>query len=67
MNRSEVILDLTEEIETLTRLHIQHGLQKTEGCQKQKDSIETYIVEPGLGTKSGATGALLLAQEAYAG
>ena len=31
------------------------------------DSIETYIVEPGLGTKSGATGALLLAQEAYAG
>ena len=31
------------------------------------DSIETYIVEPGLGTKSGATGALLLAQEAYKG
>ena len=31
------------------------------------DGIETYIVEPGLGTKSGATGALLLAQEAYAG
>jgi fructokinase len=28
------------------------------------DSIDTYIVEPGLGTKSGATGALLLAQEA---
>ncbi len=45
MNRSEVILDLTEEIETLTRLHIQHGLQKTEGFQKQKDSIETYIQE----------------------
>ena len=31
------------------------------------DSSETYMVEPGLGTKSGATGALLLAQEAYAG
>ena len=31
------------------------------------DGIETYIVEPGLGTKSGATGALLLAQEAYVG
>ena len=29
------------------------------------DNIETYIVEPGLGTKSGATGALLLAREAY--
>lgn len=31
------------------------------------DHIETYITEPGLGTKSGATGALLLAREAYAG
>ena len=31
------------------------------------ESIEAYIVEPGLGTKSGATGALLLAKEAYAG
>ncbi len=28
------------------------------------DRIDTYIVEPGLGTKSGATGALLLAREA---
>ena len=27
--------------------------------------IDSYIVEPGLGTKSGATGALLLAQQAY--
>ena len=30
------------------------------------DDIDNYIVEPGLGTRSGATGALLLAQEAYA-
>ena len=29
------------------------------------ESIETYIVEPGLGTRSGATGALLLARQAY--
>ena len=28
--------------------------------------IDTYIVEPGLGTRSGATGALLLALRAYA-
>ena len=27
--------------------------------------IDSYIVEPGLGTKSGATGALLLARQAY--
>ena len=31
------------------------------------DHMDSYIVEPGLGTKSGATGALLLAQEAFAG
>ena len=31
------------------------------------DGIDDYIVEPGLGTKSGATGALLLAQQAYEG
>ena len=29
------------------------------------EHIDRYIVEPGLGTKSGATGALLLAQEAW--
>ena len=29
------------------------------------EHIDDYIVEPGLGTKSGALGALLLAQEAY--
>ena len=28
------------------------------------EDIDSYIVEPGLGTKSGATGALLLAQQA---
>ena len=30
------------------------------------EDIDHYIVEPGLGTKSGATGALLLARKAYA-
>lgn len=30
------------------------------------EDIDSYIVEPGLGTKSGATGALLLARDAYA-
>ena len=29
------------------------------------EDIDTHIVEPGLGTKSGATGALLLARQAY--
>ncbi|MBQ8092023.1 MAG: ROK family protein [Clostridia bacterium] len=30
-----------------------------------EDGLETYIVEPGLGTRSGITGAYLLAREAY--
>ena len=30
------------------------------------EGIDDYIVEPGLGTKSGATGALLLARQAFA-
>ena len=30
------------------------------------ENIDNYIVEPGLGTKSGATGALLLARQAHA-
>ena len=29
------------------------------------EDIDHFIVEPGLGTKSGATGALLLAQQAF--
>ena len=33
--------------------------------QKILDQIDSYIVEPGLGTKSGALGALLLARMAY--
>ena len=31
------------------------------------EHIDSYIVEPGLGTRSGATGALLLARMAIAG
>ena len=31
------------------------------------EHIDSYIVEPGLGTRSGATGALLLARQAYEG
>ena len=42
---SELISDLQAEIETLARLHIQHGLYDTEGFQKQKENIETYVQE----------------------
>ena len=39
-----------------------NGYIHTDAILKQ---IDSYIVEPGLGTKSGATGALLLAYQAY--
>jgi len=43
MERQAVIRDLSAEIETLARLHIQHGLHHTAGFAKQKTSIEKLI------------------------
>ncbi len=43
MERQKVIRDLSAEIETLTRLHIQYGLHHTKGFAKQKSSIEKLI------------------------
>ena len=43
MDRQAVLRDLSSEIETLTRLHIQYGLQNTKGFANQKRSIEKLI------------------------
>ncbi len=43
MERERIIQNLSREIESLTRLHIQYGLYHTEGFQTQKESIEQYI------------------------
>lgn len=43
MERQAVIHDLSAEIETLARLHIQHGLHQTQGFAKQKRHIEKLI------------------------
>ena len=43
-----------------------HSEEKWPQAKEILEGIDSYIVEPGLGTKSGATGALLLAQQAYA-
>lgn len=45
MERERIIQGLSQEIESLTRLHIQHGLYHTAGFQQQKASIEHYIRE----------------------
>ena len=45
MERQAVIHDLRAEIETLARLHIQHGLQHTQGFAQQKRRIARLIQE----------------------
>ena len=45
MERQAVIRDLSAEIETLARLHIQHGLHHTQGFANQKNTIEKLIQE----------------------
>ena len=43
MERENIIRDLHRQIETLTRLHIQYGLEKTEHFQSRKNSISEYV------------------------
>ena len=43
MERETIIQGLNREIESLTRLHIQYGLQYTRGFERQKESVEKYI------------------------
>ena len=40
MERETIIQGLNREIESLTRLHIQYGLQHTRGFERQKESVE---------------------------
>ncbi len=43
MERQAVIENISREIQTLARLHIQHGLHRTKGFAAQKSSIERLI------------------------
>lgn len=52
MERERIIQDLHGQIETLTRLHIQHGLDKTEHFQTHKDSISDFINKHGIDVRS---------------
>ena len=45
MDRDVAIQNLHSEIETLTRLHIQYGLQNTAGFNAQKQRVESLIQE----------------------
>ena len=45
MDRKRVIEDLGDRIETLTRLHVRHGLHTTVHFQAQKQDIADFIKE----------------------
>ncbi len=52
MERDRIIQDLHGQIETLTRLHIQHGLEKTEHCKRKKKSISDFVSEHDIDVRS---------------
>lgn len=43
--REEMIRDLNRQIECLARLHIQHGLYRSEGFRLQKEQVRRTIRE----------------------
>ena len=43
MERDTVIRDLNEQIETLARLHIRHGLYHSEGFRRRREHIRKLI------------------------
>ena len=43
MNRETILRDLDEQISTLARLHILHGLHQTDGFNAQKAEIQSFI------------------------
>ena len=45
MSRERIIGDLSDKIETLARMHIQHGLHGTEGFAAQRSSISALVDE----------------------
>ena len=45
MKREEAIRELHEQIESLARLHIRHGLHQSEGFQKHREAIGRIIRE----------------------
>ena len=51
MERKAVIDDLSREIQTLARLHIQYGLHRTKGFANQKNNIEKLIRDNGVNLK----------------
>ncbi len=52
MSRETIIQDLHGQIETLTRLHILHGLDKTEHFQSHKDNISEYVTKHSIDIRS---------------
>lgn len=45
MDRENLLRDLDEQIASLTRLHILHGLHKTDGFDRQRQQILRLVKE----------------------
>ena len=52
MERDNIIQDLHRQIETLARLHIQHGLEKTEHFKRKKKTISEFVSEHDIDVRS---------------
>lgn len=45
MERQEMIRDLNQQIESLARLHLRHGLYDSEGFRRQREKVERLVHE----------------------
>jgi len=45
MERQEMIRDLNQQIESLARLHLRHGLYDSEGFRLQRERVERLVRE----------------------
>ena len=48
MEREKIIDELNGQIETLSRLHVRHGLHGTEGYNRHKESVAKAVKEYGI-------------------
>ena len=45
MERAIILSDLSDQLETLARFHIQHGLGEAEGVNRHRENIHDFIRE----------------------
>ncbi|MGX8693148.1 MAG: hypothetical protein ACSW8E_05250 [Clostridia bacterium] len=51
MERENAIRELQEQIESMARLHVRHGLYHSEGFQRRREQVKKLIREHGIDVK----------------